>query len=71
MSYLTYELVNENALIFLQGLEKMDWIRPVKKSLRQTLSLAEQARLALVDYENDRELTAFTSIDSDEFYETK
>ncbi len=34
-------------------------------------SLAASAKLLLSDYENDKELTIFTTLDAENFYETK
>ena len=38
---------------------------------KETLSMKKAAKLLLNDYLNDSELTAFTSLDYVDFYETK
>ena len=55
--------------------EKIHIIEIVLKSIRQeaekTPSLAEGAKALLHDYENDKELTAFSSLDGEDFYESR
>ena len=55
--------------------EKIYIIELVLKNIRQetekTPSLTEGAKALLHDYENDRELTAFTALDGEEFYESR
>jgi len=38
---------------------------------KEKLSMRSAAELLLADYQTDPELTAFTSLDSDDYYETK
>lgn len=55
--------------------EKFYIVEFVLKSIRQetekTPSLTEGAKALLQDYENDRELTAFTALDGESFYESR
>jgi hypothetical protein len=55
--------------------EKIHVIELVLKSIRQETdkspSLAEGARALLQDYENDKELTAFTALGGEDFYESR
>jgi hypothetical protein len=55
--------------------EKFYIVEFVLKSIRQetekTPSLTEGAKALLKDYENDQELTAFTALDGENFYESR
>jgi hypothetical protein len=46
-------------------------LEDINKASQNGESLAEGAKVLLADYENDSDLTVFTSLDSDNFYETK
>ena len=69
----TVEIVREINKLNLN--EKMLVIELVLKNIRlesdNKLSLAESASAMLSDYENDRELTAFTALDKEDFYEAQ
>ena len=69
----TVEIVHEINKLNLN--EKMLVIELVLKNIRlesdNKLSLAESASAMLSDYENDRELTAFTALDKEDFYEAQ
>ncbi len=52
-------------LIFKE-IHKEDMISPQDEEKRR-----EAAKLLLDDYKNDQELTAFTALDGDEYYEAK
>ncbi|MEM8525375.1 MAG: hypothetical protein AAGG68_12115 [Bacteroidota bacterium] len=53
-------------------------IKQISKEIREEtapkdekkMSVKEAAQLLLADYENDEELTAFTVLDEEDFYET-
>jgi hypothetical protein len=57
--------------------EKLRVVEQVLHHIRQeeeksgTLSLAQAAELLLPDYLEDTELTAFTTLDAEDFYEAK
>ena len=69
----TVEIVREINKLNLN--EKMLVIELVLKNIRlesdNKLSLAESAQTLLSDYDNDRELTAFTALDNEDFYEAQ
>lgn len=62
-------------IIKLPIIERMLIIENTMKSIREETakerSLKEGAKLLLSDYQTDKELTAFTSLDSEDFYEAK
>ena len=50
----------------------MDFIlKSIWKETQPTTTMSEAAKMLLWDYENDEELTAFTTLDYENFYETK
>jgi len=52
--------------------EVIDFIGYIKeKKVNKTLSLEKAADMAVEDYYNDKELTAFTALDGEDFYETR
>jgi len=52
--------------------EVLDFVSYIKgKKAKQTLSLEKAAEMAVGDYINDKELTAFSAIDGTDFYETR
>jgi transcriptional regulator CtsR len=55
--------------------ERISVIENALKSIRQEVkrkaNMKNAAKLLLDDYLNDKELTAFTSLDFESFYETK
>lgn len=46
-------------------------LKNIRHKTEETPGLAEGAKALLRDYENDRELTAFTSLDGEDFYESR
>ena len=46
-------------------------IKSIRREASQHLDMQEVSKLLLADYEQDKELTAFTSLDYQQFYETK
>lgn len=46
-------------------------LKNIRQRAEKTPSLAEGARALLHDYENDGELTAFTALDGEDFYESR
>jgi len=40
-------------------------------SAKRTISLEKAAEMAVEDYRNDKELTAFCALDGEDFYETR
>lgn len=48
-----------------------DTLKSIKEETAKEKSLAEGAKALLSDYLKDEELTSFTALDSEEFYETK
>jgi hypothetical protein len=46
-------------------------LKNIRRETETTPSLAEGAKALLHDYENNRELTAFTSLDGEDFYESR
>ncbi|HEV7644203.1 MAG TPA: hypothetical protein VGO50_09705 [Pyrinomonadaceae bacterium] len=46
-------------------------LKDINKGSQNETSLAEGAEKLLEDYQHDAELIAFTSLDSETFYETK
>lgn len=46
-------------------------LKNIRLKNENTPSLAEGARALLHDYENDKELTAFTALDGEDFYESQ
>ncbi len=46
-------------------------IKSIKKETNKKLNLKEASKLLLNDYLNDSELTAFSALDYQDFYETK
>lgn len=46
-------------------------LREMQQTPQAEPSLAEAAAQMLTDYETDAELTAFTALDSDDFYEAR
>lgn len=46
-------------------------MKSIRKERGKKRKLKDGARALLEDYENDQELIAFTSLDSEHFYETK
>jgi hypothetical protein len=70
-----------NQMPLLDKIQIMEWIAKaireefekqlkVEKQVKK-LSLAESAKLLLADYENDKELTIFTTLDAENLYEEK
>lgn len=57
---------DERILVIEQVLQTLK-----KSETAPTLSLAEAARLMEHEYRTDAELTAFTALDADDFYETR
>ena len=52
--------------------EVIDFIGYIKeKKVNKTLSLEKAAEMAAYEYCNDKELTAFTVLDGEDFYETR
>ena len=52
--------------------EVMDFVAYIKeKKVQKTLSLEKAAEMAAEEYRNSKELTAFCSLDTDDFYETR
>jgi hypothetical protein len=45
-------------------------MKSIRKEANKVRSLKEAAKALLPDYKKDKELLAFTSLDSDDFYET-
>jgi len=43
----------------------------MEKKVGKVLSLEQAAEMAIEDYRNDKELTAFTALDGEGFYETR
>ncbi|MGD2092280.1 MAG: hypothetical protein PVH61_39295 [Candidatus Aminicenantes bacterium] len=62
-------------IIKLPIIERMLIIENAMKSIREETakerSLKEGAKALLSDYQTDKELTVFTSIDGEDFYEAK
>jgi len=51
--------------------EVIDFIRFLKeKKVKKTLLMEKAAEMAADEYSNDKELTVFSAIDCDDFYET-
>lgn len=46
-------------------------LRNIRRETEKTPNLAEGANALKFDYENDAELTAFTALDAESFYEAK
>ena len=46
-------------------------LKNLRFQTKEKLSMKKSAKLMLNDYLNDSELTAFTSLDYEDFYETK
>ncbi len=46
-------------------------LKNIRQETEQTPSLAEGAKALLQDYENDRDLTAFTALDGENLYESR
>ncbi len=46
-------------------------LKNIRHKAEKTPTLAEGAKALLHDYENDKELTAFTSLDGEDFYESR
>ena len=67
------QIVNEISRLPLP--EKIYIVELVLKNIRheteKTPGLAEGAKVLLQDYENDHELTAFTALDGESFYESR
>ena len=52
--------------------EVIDFVGYIKeKKVKKTLSLEKAAEMAAEEYRNDKELTAFCALDSEDFYETR
>lgn len=62
-------------IVKLPVIERMLIIENAMKSIREETakrrSLKEAAKVLLSDYKTDNELTTFTSLDSEDFYETE
>ncbi len=62
-------------IVKLPIIERMLIIENAMKSIREETekrtSLKEGAKALLSDYKTDKELTAFTSLDSEDFYEAE
>jgi hypothetical protein len=62
-------------IVKLPVIERMLIIENAMKSIREETakgrSLKEAAKALLSDYKTDKELTTFTSLDSEDFYETE
>jgi hypothetical protein len=62
-------------IVRLPIIERMLIIENAMKSIREETekrtSLKEGAKALLSDYKNDKELTAFTALDSEDFYEAE
>jgi len=48
-----------------------DTLKSIREETTTEKTLAEGARALLADYLADKELTAFTALDNEKFYETK
>jgi hypothetical protein len=46
-------------------------LKNIRRETQKNQSLSEGAKALLADYENDKELTAFTALDYEDFYEAK
>jgi hypothetical protein len=52
--------------------EVVDFVAYIKeKKMKRTLSLERAAEMAADEYRNDKELTAFSALDGEDFYETR
>ena len=52
--------------------EVIDFVGYIKdKKVQKTLSLEKAAEMAVEDYLNDKELTAFCALDGENFYEAR
>ena len=52
--------------------EVIDFVGYIKeKKVKKLLSLEKAAEMAVEDYRSNKELTAFCTIDGDDFYETR
>ena len=52
--------------------EVIDFVGYIKeKKVKKQISLEKAAEAAAAEYRNNKELTAFSAIDSDDFYETR
>lgn len=77
MTTLNINLTTEQFIMMFQQFPKREQRKIVEKISHITnnkppkLSLAESAALLLHDYENDKELTIFSNLDGEDFYETK
>jgi siroheme synthase (precorrin-2 oxidase/ferrochelatase) len=47
--------------------EVADFVAYIKEKMKKTLSLERAAEMAADDYRNDRELTAFSALDGEDF----
>ncbi len=74
---LNINLTTEQFIMMFQQFSKREQQKIVEKISYITndkprkLSLEESAALLLYDYENDKELTIFSTLDGEDFYETK
>ena len=52
--------------------EVLDFVAYIKeKKVKKMLSLEKAAELAAEEYRNNKDLTAFSAIDGEDFYETR
>ena len=52
--------------------EVVDFVGYIKeKKAKETFSLEKAAEMAAEEYRNDKELTIFTQLDGEDFYETR
>ena len=52
--------------------EVIDFIGYIReKKVKETISLERAAEMAADEYRNDKELTAFIALDSEDFYEAR
>jgi len=52
--------------------EVIDFIGYIReKKVKKTISLEQAAEMAADEYRNDKELTVFTELDGEDFYETR
>ena len=76
MTTLNVNITTEQFITMFQQFSKREQKKIVevitqKNDYSKKLSLAEAAALLKVDYENDKNLTALTTLDSEDFYEAK
>ncbi|PIY08665.1 MAG: hypothetical protein COZ18_11215 [Flexibacter sp. CG_4_10_14_3_um_filter_32_15] len=67
------QIINEvHQFSVSERIQLVDFIlKSIWKETQPTTTISEAAKMLLWDYENDEELTAFTTLDYENFYETK